>query len=75
MILLRTNAGWDEDFKSVLKEEGIPSHVLSRTGYFAAQEIRTLLQLLRILDNPGQDIPLFGVLKSCFGGFTDKEIA
>lgn len=75
VILLRTNAGWDEDFKSVLKEEGIPSHVLSRTGYFAAQEIRTLLQLLRILDNPGQDIPLFGVLKSCFGGFTDKEIA
>ncbi len=75
VILLRTNAGWDEDFKSVLKEEGIPSHVLSRTGYFAAQEIRTLLQLLRVLDNPGQDIPLFGVLKSCFGGFTDREIA
>ena len=75
VILLRTNAGWDEDFKSVLKEEGIPSHVLSRTGYFAAKEIRILLQLLRVLDNPGQDIPLFGILTSCFGGFTDREIA
>lgn len=75
VILLRTNAGWDEDFKSILKEEGIPSHVLSRTGYFAAGEIRALLQLLRTLDNPAQDIPLFGVLKSCFGGFTDEEIA
>ena len=75
VILLRTNAGWDDDFKSVLKEEGIPSHVLSRTGYFAAKEIRDLLQLLRVLDNPNQDIPLFGVLKSCFGGFTDQEIA
>lgn len=75
VILLRTNAGWDEDFKSILKEEGIPSHVLSKTGYFAAKEIRTILQLLRVLDNPGQDIPLFGVLKSCFGGFSDEEIA
>ena len=75
VILLRTNAGWDEDFKSVLKEEGIPSHVLSRTGYFAAKEIRVLLQLLQVLDNPNQDIPLFGVLQSFFGGFTDEEAA
>ena len=48
---------------------------MSRTGYFAAKEIRVLLQLLRILDNPNQDIPLFGVLESFFGGFTDEEIA
>lgn len=75
VILLRTNAGWDEDFKSILKEEGIPSHVLSKTGYFAAREIRALLQFLQVLDNPRQDIPLFGVLKSFFGGFSDEEIA
>lgn len=75
VILLRTNAGWDEDFKSVLKEEGIPSHVASKTGYFAAKEIQTLLQLLRILDNPWQDIPLFGVLKSYFGNFEEEEVA
>lgn len=75
VILLRTNAGWDEDFKSVLKEEGIPSHVASKTGYFAAKEIQTLLQVLRILDNPWQDIPLFGVLRSYFGNFEEEEIA
>lgn len=75
VILLRTNAGWDEEFRGVLKEEGIPSHALSKTGYFAAKEVQTLLQLLRILDNPQQDIPLFGVLKSCFGGFNEEEIA
>ena len=75
VILLRTNAGWDEDFKSVLKEEGIPSHVASKTGYFGAKEIQIVLQLLRILDNPMQDIPLFGVMKSYFGGFTDEEVA
>lgn len=75
VILLRTNAGWDEDFKSIFKEEGIPSHVASKTGYFAAKEVQVLLQLLRILDNPRQDIPLFGVMKSYFGGFSDEEIA
>lgn len=74
VILLRTNAGWDEDFKTILKEEGIPSHTASKTGYFAAKEIQVLLQLLRVLDNPMQDIPLYGVMKSVFGGFSEQEI-
>lgn len=75
VVLLRTNAGWDDVFRAVFKEEGIPSHAAVSTGYFAAGEIRTLLQLLRVLDNPEQDIPLFGVLSSFFGGFDDHEIA
>jgi len=75
VILLRTNSGWDEVFKEVLEEEGIPVFITSRTGYFAAVEVQELLQLLRVLDNPSQDIPLFGVMKSIFGGFTEEEIA
>ena len=75
VILLRTNSGWDEVFKRVLEDEGIPVYITSKTGYFAATEIQELLQLLRVLDNPGQDIPLFGVMKSVFGGFTEEEIA
>ncbi|MCM1247402.1 MAG: helicase-exonuclease AddAB subunit AddA [Lachnoclostridium sp.] len=75
VILLRTTSGWDEEFKAVLEEEGIPVYINSKTGYFAASEVQTLLQLLRVLDNPRQDIPLFGVMKSLFGGFTEEEIA
>ena len=75
VILLRTNAGWDEEFKTVLEGEGIPVFVTTKTGYFAAAEVQELLQLLRVLDNPLQDIPLFGVLRSVFGGFTEEEIA
>lgn len=75
VILLRTNSGWDEVFKKVLEEQGIPVYITSKTGYFAATEVQELLQLLRVLDNPGQDISLFGVLKSVFGGFTEEEIA
>lgn len=75
VILLRTNAGWDDVFKRVLNEYGIPVHTASKTGYFAASEIQTVLQFLRIVDNPLQDIPLYGVLKSPIGGFTENELA
>lgn len=75
VILLRTSSGWDEEFKEVLEAEGIPVYISSKTGYFAATEVQELLQLLRVLDNPTQDIPLFGVMKSIFGGFGDDEIA
>lgn len=75
VILLRTNSGWDEEFREVLEQEGIPAYITSKTGYFAAAEVQELLQLLRVLDNPSQDIPLFGVMKSVFGGFSEEEAA
>ncbi len=75
VILLRTNSGWDEEFKKVLEEEGIPVHITSKTGYFSASEVQEVLQLLRVIDNPLQDIPLFCTMKSVFGGFSDEEIA
>ena len=75
VILLRTNSGWDEEFKEVLEGQGIPVYITSKTGYFAAAEVQELLQLLRVLDNPSQDIPLFGVMKSVFGGFSEEEAA
>ncbi len=75
VILLRAGSGWDEVFQKTLEEEGIPVHITSKTGYFAASEVQQLLQFLRVLDNPTQDIPLFGVMRSLFGGFTEEEIA
>lgn len=75
VILLRTTSGWDEEFKKILEQQGIPVYITSKTGYFGASEVQELLQLLRVLDNPRQDIPLFGVMRSVFGGFTQEEIA
>lgn len=75
VVLLRTNSGWDEEFRKVFSEEGIPSYITSKTGYFKTTEIQTILQFLRVLDNPLQDIPLFGVLHSVFGGFDEEETA
>lgn len=75
VILLRTNSGWDEVFREELEKAGIPVYITSKTGYFGATEVQELLQLLRVLDNPRQDIPLFGTMKSLFGGFTEEEVA
>lgn len=75
VILLRSDSGTFEVFEEVLGRWGIPCLAGSQTGYFQASEVQVLLQLLRVLDNPLQDIPLFGVLKSCFASFTDVEAA
>lgn len=75
VILLRTAAGVDDVLKKVLEEEGIPTYISSGKGYFAAPEIRTVLNYITIMNNPRQDIPLLGVLHSFIGGFEEEEIA
>ena len=75
VILFRAASGYEEIFKRILEEENIPVYISSRTGYFAATEVQELLSVLRVLDNPMQDIPLFGVMKSVIGGFSEEEIA
>lgn len=75
VILVRSASGLLESIQEVLKKEGIPVSVPSRTGYFSATEIQTLLKLLEVLVNPGRDIPLAAVLKSPLYGFTDEELA
>ncbi len=75
VILLRSLSGWAEEFLSVLSAEGIPAFAESRTGYFTAIEVETVLNMLALIDNPMQDIPLVGVLKSPMVGMTNRELA
>lgn len=75
VILLRSLTGWAERFVEVLSDSGIPAHTVSATGYFSATEVQIVLSMLRILDNPRQDIPLTAVLRSPMGRLTDEELA
>lgn len=75
VILLRSNAGWDDVFKNTLESQGIPTYIESKSGYFDAWEVSILLNLISIVDNPLQDIPLVSVMHSCIGGFSDEELA
>lgn len=75
VILLRTMTGWSEQFVQVLSGEGIPCYSETRTGYFSALEIQTVLNYLKLVDNPQQDTPMAAVLRSPIGGFTLDEMA
>jgi ATP-dependent helicase/nuclease subunit A len=75
VILLRSLSGWDDVFKDILEKEGIPVYTESKKGYFDAPEIAILLNMLTIIDNPRQDIPLVSVMHSAIGGFSDEELA
>ena len=74
VILLRSTSGRQDAFREVFEKEGIPLYLEYKGGYFAAEEIRAVLQALRVIDNPRQDIPLYGVLRGYFGGFSQDEI-
>lgn len=75
VILLRKTKEWDEVFKNVFESEGIPAYITKSSGYFETGEIRVLLNFLKCLDNPKQDVALFGTMTSALAGFTDEEMA
>ena len=75
VILLCSLSGWADSLVEVLNENGIPAHTVSSTGYFSTVEVQTVLSMLRLLDNPRQDIPMAAVLRSPMAGLTDEELA
>ena len=75
VILLRSLTGWSDAFVKILGEMGIPAKATTGTGYFSALEVQTALNLLRVLDNPRQDIPMAAVLASPLVGLTGEELA
>ncbi len=75
VILMRSLSSNQESYVRVLKEMGIPVYVENETGYFNSLEVANVLDYLRLLDNPVQDIPLAAVMRSAFGGFSAQELA
>ena len=57
-----------------LSKEGIPAYVDIASGYFDAVEIKIILSLLQIIDNPRQDIPLITVLRSPIVSLSSDEL-
>lgn len=75
VILLRSMSGQADTFVQTLNEMGIPARAATGTGYFSAPEVQTALNLLRVLDNPRQDIPMAAVLASPIVGLSGEELA
>ncbi len=74
VILMRSVSGLADIYIKVFEEEGIPVYAESSENFYDTREIQTIMNLLRILDNPHQDIPLMGVLYSPIAGLTEAEM-
>lgn len=75
VVLLRSAREAAPVVAAELQRMGIPTYLETGTGYLAAQEVQTMLSLLRIIDNPGQDIPLAAVLRSPIMGLSAADLA
>ncbi|MBR5246012.1 MAG: helicase-exonuclease AddAB subunit AddA [Clostridia bacterium] len=58
-----------------LTEMGIPAHFNKQGGFFEGREIVTLLSMLKVIDNPVQDVPLVSVMLSPLFPFTEGDLA
>jgi ATP-dependent helicase/nuclease subunit A len=72
-VLLRSPSGRAEAFAKEFCRLGVPLNA-ARDGFFASLEVSDLLNLLRLLDNPLQDVPLAAVLRSPLVGLTLDEM-
>ena len=75
VILLRATSGWAQVMLEELKQQGIPAYADLTTGYFSATEVNVMMSLLKVIDNPYQDIPLAAVLRSPIVGLTGDQLA
>ena len=74
VILLRTMKSWGDCYAEELEAKGIPTYYSSGGGFLGTYEVTAMLQYLKILNNPRQDIPLVAVLKSELAGLTSDEL-
>lgn len=75
VILLRATRSGAPVLIEELGFMGIPAYADISSGYFAATEVETVLSLLKVIDNPHQDIPLAAVLRSPLVGLSAEELA
>ncbi len=74
VILLRAPQSAGRAYADTLMHMDIPAYLPSADGFFSAPEIRVMLSLLSVIDNPLQDIPLAAVLRSPLAGLTDSQL-
>ncbi|NJP37316.1 helicase-exonuclease AddAB subunit AddA [Alkalicoccus luteus] len=75
IAVLMRSMPWAETYVEEFSLYNVPLYADLSTGYFDAVEIRVMLSLLQIIDNPYQDIPLASVLRSPIGGLDEEELA
>ena len=84
-VLMRAKSGSDSDeeskqkgsaeFVKQLGNYGIPAYCEESENFFSSQEIKLVINILKVIDNPSNDIALLSVLLSPIFGFTPDDLA
>ena len=74
VILLRATSNLAPIYERELNNLNIPVFSDVGTQYLETVEIQTIMSVLKIIDNPMQDIPLVSVLRSPIGKFDDNDL-
>ena len=75
IVILTRNTRDNEDYRKMLSEAELPVYVNNRTGYLDTLEVRTLLSILSIIDNPLQDDHFVGTMRLPQFDFSEEDIA
>jgi ATP-dependent helicase/nuclease subunit A len=73
-LLTRSRSG-NLDLMKAFAQSGIPLQITDAENYFQTFELTVVLNFLRIIDNPAQDIPLVAVLRSPICNFSTEDLA
>ena len=72
-ILLRKKEA--EEIRKALSSYGIPSHIVSSTGYYSEPEVMNVMELLRCIENPYHDLSFAAAMRSVFFKVSDDDLA
>ena len=73
-ILLRTRGKFAQ-YAAALAQRSVPAFADTGESWLTSPEVSPLLSLLRVIDNPGQDVHLAAVLLSPLFHFTPDDLA
>ena len=74
VVLLRATSVTAPIYENEIAKLNIPVFSDVSSEYLESMEIQTIMSVLKIIDNPMQDIPLITVLRSSIAGFSDNEL-
>ncbi|AFM41564.1 recombination helicase AddA [Desulfosporosinus acidiphilus SJ4] len=74
VVLMRSYSAVAPVYVEEFQKANIPVYAETSTGYFGASEVEIILSLLKVIDNPHQDIPLAAVLRSPLVGLNGLEL-
>jgi ATP-dependent helicase/nuclease subunit A len=75
VVILLRSMPWAPQIMDEFKQASIPVYANLSNGYFEATEVAIMLSVLKVIDNPYQDIPLASVLRSPIVGLDSNELA